>query len=137
MAASDTGLPLSGGTIPTLSPDASLAQTITALNEIITNLNNQLQSQIYSDGTNKRFLLGYQQGGWPKGDFGMKISLPGVDVNSATLDQLLFYWDFTSGTQYWFDPTTGKNYLQEGILPDGIGGWAVASAGNNVADGFS
>lgn len=40
-------------------------------------------------------------------------------------------------TQYVYDPTTGKNIMQIGKLPDGTYGWAVAAAGFNVADGFS
>lgn len=42
-----------------------------------------------------------------------------------------------SSTQYVYDPTTGKNIMQIGKLPDGTYGWAVAAAGLNVADGFA
>jgi|SRR6185503_3958852 len=43
-----------------------------------------------------------------------------------------------NGTRYIYNPQDSfNNVMQDGILPDGSGGWAVASKGNNVADGFS
>ena len=39
-------------------------------------------------------------------------------------------------TWYWYDPNTGYNVMQVGLLPDGTYGFAVANAGYNVADGY-
>lgn len=40
-----------------------------------------------------------------------------------------------NGTWYVYRPDA-TNMMQSGILPDGTAGWAVASTGNQVADGF-
>lgn len=40
------------------------------------------------------------------------------------------------GTWYVDDPSQNLNVMQAGVLPDGTVGWAVASEGKNVADGF-
>lgn len=42
----------------------------------------------------------------------------------------------TGETQSIYDPTTGKNVMQIGKLPDGTYGFAVAAIGFNVADGI-
>lgn len=42
-----------------------------------------------------------------------------------------------NGTRYIYNPTTGKNVLQDGKLPDATYGWAVAADGFNVADGYT
>lgn len=41
-----------------------------------------------------------------------------------------------NGTMFVFDPQTGKNSFQAGLLPDGTGGAAGANEGFDVADGF-
>lgn len=41
-----------------------------------------------------------------------------------------------NGTMFVYDPETGKNSFQAGLLPDGTGGAAGANEGYNVADGF-
>lgn len=41
-----------------------------------------------------------------------------------------------NGTFYSYDPDSGKNFMQIGILPDGTGGWAIAAPGFDVADGI-
>jgi hypothetical protein len=87
-----------------------------------------------SDGSRQLFFIGYQKGGFPAGDVGMKVARPGGDAFNDPLNQLLFYWDFSTGTQYFNDPVTGINYEQNGILPDGSGGFALARNGFNVAD---
>jgi hypothetical protein len=131
-----TGLALQGGQLQTIPGTANLSDVIIMMNDIINELNTQLQTQVLSDATSKRWLNGYQKGGWPGGDFGMKLSRPGVDVTTCAFTQLLFGWDFTTGTQYWYD-SNGKNYMQEGILPDGSDGWVVATPNNNVNDIYS
>lgn len=86
------GLPLNGGQLQTIPGGATVSQIITVLNNVINQLNDQLETQIYSDTSSKRMLIGYQKGGWDSGasDFGIKISLPGVDVTTAADTDLLF-----------------------------------------------
>lgn len=135
MADIPMGLQLGGGTLPRISPNASVEEQIAAINNVIDRLNIQLQSQTYSDGTSKRMIIGYQKDGWGTGkDFGIKISKQGFDVGTATDDQLLFKMDMN--TWYFYDPTTSKNYMQFGILPDGSGGIATAKTGFNVSEGI-
>jgi hypothetical protein len=131
------GLALQGGTLQNLPGNADLPTVISTLNSVISQLNNQLKTQVLADGVTKRFLSGYQLGGFPGGAFGMKMSLPGVDVTQATNLQLLFMWDFATGTMYWYDPTTHKNYGEIGILPNGVGGMAFMQPGFDVKDGIS
>lgn len=135
MADNPQGLQLNGGSLPRIAPNASVEDQIAAINSVIDRINVQLQSQTYSDGTSKRMLIGFQKDGFGTGkDFGIKISKPGYDVGTATDDQLLFKMDMN--TWYFYDPTTSKNYMQFGILPDGTGGIATAKTGFNVADGI-
>lgn len=133
----DLGLGMSGGTLQPLQPNATRDQQTTTINDIINRLNSLLKSQIFSDGQNKRMLIGYQKGGWGDGkDFGIKISIDGVDVTKAGDDQLLFKMDMQ--TWFFYNPTDGNhNVMQLGILPDGQGGIAVAKPGQDVEDAFS
>ena len=40
-----------------------------------------------------------------------------------------------AGTRYIYDPSNGyNNIMQDGILPDGSGGWVVATPGNTVQE---
>lgn len=121
-------------TLPNVPPNATADFQNSVLNQVIDYINQQQRTQIISDGSNNRFLFGYQKGGFPAGDFGMKISAPGKDVTTSALTDLLFYWDFTTGTQFW--NYQSLNYMQIGILPDGTGGWATAATGKNVSQGF-
>ena len=45
-------------------------------------------------------------------------------------------WKIVGRTYYVYDPTTGKNSFQAGILPDGTGGAAGANDGYDVSEGF-
>lgn len=137
------GQQLDGGWLQNIPPNATPQAQNAALNDVINRLNTLLKTQVFADASNRRYISGFQQGGWPGGDFGMKISKPGIDVMTATTDQLLFSWDFTTGhtyhyggTDFWYDPSTLKNYMQEGVMPDGTGGWAVADVGHDVSEGF-
>lgn len=135
MADIQLGMPLNGGTLPRIAPNASVEDQVAAINNVIDRLNLQLQSQTYSDGTSKRMIIGFQKDGWGTGkDFGIKISKPGFDVSTAADDQLLFKMDMN--TWFFYDPVTSKNYMQFGILPDGTGGIATAKTGFNVSDGI-
>lgn len=92
------GQQLNGGTLNTLAPNASQEDVITSLNDIIRRLNLQLKTQAFSDDTSKRYINGFLAGGWPGGDFGMKISAPGYDVTDPNA-VLLFSWDYTTNQQ--------------------------------------
>jgi hypothetical protein len=126
---------MQGGTLQNIPPNASREEQTAALNDVINRLNALNKAQIFSDGNTKRMLIGYQKNGWGDGkDFGMKVSIDGVDVSKATDSQLLFKMDLT--TWYYYDPATNKNVVQLGILPDGKGGVAVAKPGYDVEDAF-
>lgn len=43
----------------------------------------------------------------------------------------------TGPTKFVYDPTTNKNVMQIGKLPDGSYGWHVAATGYDVEDAFS
>lgn len=124
------GQQMSGGYLQPLSPDASKEQQTAVLNDIIARLNNMLKSQVFSDGDNKRMLIGYQKDGWGAGkDFGIKVSMEGVDVASASDEQLLFSMDLISWV--WF--TNGNPQVLVGAAPDDnrAGVW-VTKPGQNV-----
>lgn len=89
-----------------------------------------------SDGSRNLFFIGYQPNGFPNGSVGMKIARPGGNVLLDPLSSLIFYWDFATGTMYYNDPVTGRNYMQDGILPNGVGGSAVARGSFQVQDMF-
>jgi hypothetical protein len=126
---------LNGNTIPYVPTAASAQQQIAAINRIIDIINSFQQQIVFADDSNKRMLIGYQKDGWGAGkDFGIKISKPGVDVNTASDSDLLFKMDIS--TWYWYDNNTGKNYMQIGVLPDGTGGMAVTKNTANVSEAF-
>lgn len=127
---------LSGGALPYVPPNAPTDQQIAAINRIIDRLNQMLSQVVLSDGSTRRMFIGYQKDGWGTGkDFGIKISIPGVDVLQATDDQLLFKMDIE--TWYWYDANTTKNVMQVGKLPDGVYGWDVAETGYNVSEVYN
>ncbi len=129
----DLGLPMQGGFLNEIPPNASLEIQIATLNGVIRRLNEVLKGQIFSDGTNKRMIIGFQKDGWGPGkDFGIKISIEGSDVTTATDQQLLFKMDLKTWSFY--DPTTHKNFMQFGVMPDGTGGITVVESGYNVLD---
>lgn len=124
---------LSGQALPYVPPSAPQSQQIAAINRIVDRLNEMLQQIMLSDGANRRMYIGYQKDGWGPGkDFGIKISIPGVDVLTATDSQLLFKMDIE--TWYWYDANSTKNIMQLGKLPDSTYGHTTAKQGYNVAD---
>lgn len=126
---------LDGGTLQPVPPNAPSATQIQRLNDVINTINSMLKTQVFSDATSRRMLIGYQANGWGSGkDFGIKVSVPGVDVLKANDDQLLFKMDIS--TWYFYDPNSRNNFMQLGVLPDGTGGFAVADVGKNVSEGF-
>lgn len=135
--AEELGMQFDGGSLQKLTPNASKEQQTAVINDILDRLNNLLQTTVQSDGTTKRYLQGYQKDGWPGGDFGMKISLPGVDVTDATDEQLLFSWDYTTNTQIFYDPKIpGRDVGMQGILPNEKSGSSWAKDGESVSDAF-
>ncbi len=135
MALIGGGGAMDGRSLFPIPPNANNTQQIDAINRIIEQLNGMLKTQSYSDGTTKRMLIGYQKDGWGTGrDFGIKISIPGVDVTKATDTQLLFKMDMESW--YWYDATTTKNSIRIGKMPDNSYDVIVAPPGSNVSDAF-
>ncbi|RTL04861.1 hypothetical protein EKK58_09560 [Candidatus Dependentiae bacterium] len=131
MEVGSLGQGLAGGYLNRLPPNATREEQIAAINDIINRLNSMLKTQAYSDGNSKRFLMGYQASGWPGGDFGMKISQPGVDVTTAENNQLLFSWDFTTNTQIFYN--AGIPRIIQGAAPtDGRTGQWISEVGVDV-----
>lgn len=127
-------MPLNGNTLPYVPPAASTQQQIAAINRIIDIINAFQQSIVFSDGTNKRMLIGYQKDGWGPGkDFGIKISKEGSDVASASDEQLVFKMDID--TWFW-NTADGINFAQLGKLPDETYGLVTAIPGANVSEAF-
>ncbi len=131
----DLGLPLQGGFLQRVPPNATKEQQAVILNDVIDRLNTLLKTQVFSDGVTKRMLFGFQKDGWGAGkDFGIKISMDGIDVTQASDSQLIFKMDMN--TWFFYEPSTGRNYMQFGILPDGTGGQVITPAGVSVGDVF-
>lgn len=148
-----TGQALDGGMLLTLPGGATVEQLTSALNDIINRLNSQLQTQIYADTQNKRMLIGYQQNGWGAGNnFGIKISIEGKDVTSATDDELLFSlsvdaWTWRNndgnitkqfqaqtGTDSYYDSSL-RNYVNIGLRPStGTDGFEMAKPGVDLGN---
>lgn len=126
------GASLDGGWLPNVPPNASNQIQNSALNDVINRLNALLKTQTFSDGTSKRMLLGYQKDGWGAGkDFGIKISMEGVDVMTASDQQLLFKMDME--TWRWFEPNS-RNYVNIGYRSTGTYGFEMAKPGKQLDD---
>lgn len=123
------GQQLDGGTLNTLAPNASQEDIVASLNDIIRRLNTMLKAQVFSDGENKRMIIGYQKDGWGPGkDFGIKVSVEGKDVTTADDTELLLSFDLET----WFYYQDGVNIGQIGKLPNGVTGEAWAKTGESV-----
>lgn len=130
MAAEELGIILNGNNLVELPPNASQEDQINALNAIIRRLNDLLKSQTFSDGTSKRYINGYLPGGWPGGDFGLKIAAPGYNVTDPNA-VLIFSWDYTTNQQVVYN--NGIPTVLIGNAPvDGRGGVWASPAGQNV-----
>lgn len=131
----DLGNSMKGGYLTEIPPNAPPERQIDAINGIISTLNVLLKTQVLSDGTNKRMIFGYQKDGWGTGkDFGIKISKAGVDVMTATDDQLILSMDLETWNFYDVD---GRNYMRFGKLNDSQGGIIVSKPGSDVEDVIS
>lgn len=65
--------------------------------------------------------------------FGIKVSQPGINVNNATPDQLLYTNDYNTTTYY--DQVNPRILI--GLLPDGTYGFIVSKVGYDVTQLFS
>lgn len=112
------GQSLDGGTLNTLAPNATQEDTIASLNDIIRRLNSMLKTQVYSDSESKRYVQGFAADRWPGGDFGIALSKPGDNVFDVDFEDLLYAWDFSTNTQYYYDIDSGKIALMVGQMED-------------------
>mgnify|MGYP003433784656 CR=1 FL=1 len=127
------GLQLDGGELQRLAPTATKDEQTATLNSVIDRLNALLKTQIYSDGQSKRLIIGYQKDGWGLNkDFGIKVSIEGVDVTKATDEQLLIKFDLET----WFYYEDGIDVGQVGKLPNGRSGEAWSKDGESVSGAF-
>lgn len=85
------GFSLDIGQLPRLDPHATGAERISAINALIDAHNGFITYQVWTDGQNRRMLMGFQQDGWGTDkNWGIKISKPGFDVLVAADADLLF-----------------------------------------------
>lgn len=121
------GLNMDGEFLPEVPPNAPIDIQIARLNEVINRLNGLTRTQIFADATTKRMLIGYQENGWGEGkNFGIKISMEGVNVTSATDEQLLFKMDME--TWAWLEPG-GRRFVHIGMRSTGTNGFEMAKPG--------
>lgn len=79
------------GQLPQLPQNAVKAEYISMINRLVDAHNQELIAKIYSDSETRRMIIGYQKDGWGSGkDFGLKLSVEGVDVLTADDADLLF-----------------------------------------------
>lgn len=133
MAGEELGMLMQGNSLQRLPPNASKEQQTAVINDILDRLNELLKTQVFSDGNNKRLIIGYQKDGWGPGkDFGIKVSEEGVDVTQATDEQLLIKFDLET----WFYYEDGVDVGQVGKLPNGRNGEAWSKDGESVSGAF-
>lgn len=85
------------GAIPNDDPQKQLESVVKQTNEQLRKIANEDRTLIKKDDAgDQRLLMGYQKGGFSNGDLGIKLSQEGVDVLSATNDQLIWSSDFNS-----------------------------------------
>lgn len=127
------GLQMNGGTLQRIPPTATKEEQAAVLNDIVDRLNAMLKTQVFTDGVSKRMIIGFQKDGWGVGkDFGIKVSIEGVDVTTATDEELLIKFDLET----WFYYEDGLDVGQVGKLPNGRNGEAWSKDGESVNDAF-
>lgn len=90
------------------------------------------------DGTNNTITIGNQSTGFSISLGVIQNSTSGEGVGFSITDSTNFnLFKMDGQTWFWYDPSTKKNVMQVGLLPDGSYGWAVSAPGFNVSDGFS
>lgn len=76
-------------------PKKQIESVIKQLNEWGRVLSNEDRTNITKDDAgDQRLLIGFQENGFDNGNVGVKMSQSGVDVQTATDDQLIFSTDF-------------------------------------------
>lgn len=107
------------------------------------------------DGSNNRITVGAPDGSTvglgsipnsTTNEFGFFTVNGAGNVTYKVVGGIQYFYDdagnliqkIMAGTTYVYDPVNNDvNVMQEGLLPDGTYGWAVAAPGKNVADGYS
>ena len=85
------GFHLDTGELQRIPADADGPARIAAINRLIDAHNERLNRLIWTDGVNRRMLVGYQENGWGTGKhWGVKISKPDYDVLTAADADLLY-----------------------------------------------
>jgi hypothetical protein len=79
-----------GATPNRLDPTTSIEDNLALINQNFDALDDQDRTKIIRNGTTPALLLGYQKGGFGTADYGLKIAKTGVDVTTASNDQLIF-----------------------------------------------
>ncbi len=86
------------------------------------------------DGTNNVISVNNDTGS----QIGMGLVPGSTDFGFYAVDSSGFLlYKIVGSTQYWYDKTYNVNNIQEGLLPDGSYGLAIAKPGNSVASAFS
>lgn len=83
------------GALPGDDPKKQIESVVAQANENFRLIANEDRTKVTKDDAGDgRLLVGYQQGGFNNGNVGIKLSQEGVDVLTATSDQLIFSSDF-------------------------------------------
>jgi hypothetical protein len=76
---------------------AQIDSVVKQVNDHARAISNENRTKIIKDDSGtQRLLEGFQQGGFSNGDVGVKVSQVGIDVASATGDQLIWSTDFNN-----------------------------------------
>lgn len=97
-------------------PDSPMSDILAYINQNFDVIDSQDRTKIIKNGSTPTLLLGYQKNGFNGKDYGLKISKPGVDVTTATNDQLIF-----NSSQNVFKVRQSGTY--NFVVPDGSGGY--------------
>lgn len=73
-----------------LQTGTTFDESMPLINEALNALDSENRTKILKNGTTPTLLFGYQKGGFGVNDYGLKIAKAGIDVTTATADQLLF-----------------------------------------------
>lgn len=91
-------------------------------------------SSVLIDGLNQRITITNGTSsvgiGAIPGDEG-NLGFYSADANGMVIQKIV------GGTRYIYRPSNGENFLQDGILPDGSGGFIITKEGTPVPDVFS
>lgn len=78
-------------------PQKQIESVVKQTNEALRQISNEDRTKIIKDDSGTpRYLQGFQDGGFENGNVGLKVSQQGVDVTTATSDQLIWSTDFNN-----------------------------------------